>query len=494
MSASPRRTLVATAWLHGQLADEVRCETGRMLEIGPNGRLGVPCPAGSPFLVRAEWTPGGDVHLRDGRGEQASLTVDEEVRYRVGPVEVSLRLAPTRWLRRTAPFAWAASLSWFMVVMASTLVVQQVGVVYEHRCDWFGIDCAMQVGGLDWDAQLIARLAERDFGGQVEQRQRVVVAAEPEDVELPDRYMPAGDEGPSDQLGGAENVSRDPVRQVGGRKPAPGASEAPVIDDEVTAPDGAPMRDEASSEAPGRPDDLGVDEVDDAQDEAEVRSEDTRGWGIRDWLDMTPERRAALEAEVMKELARERLRIDPDNPDALSLLAYYQYLSEDYEDAADTYDKLLSVDPESAAAYNNKALVYKRMGQYAEEEGLYRVALSLDPDDTTAMNNLAVNLAHQGRYDEALAIMAELETMLPGDPYSDLHRAKIHAARGDDDKALAYLDKALQGMAQLDTLHHIEFRQDIRIDPAFDKLRQDAKFRGILTTYYGEDSPLGGSP
>ena len=39
-------------------------------------------------------------------------------------------------------------------------------------------------------------------------------------------------------------------------------------------------------------------------------------------------------------------------------------------------------------------------------------------------------------------------------------------------RLLEYLDKALAGMAKLGTLHHIEFRQDIRVD----------QFRNCATT------------
>lgn len=505
MAAAPRRTLVATAWLHGRLADEVRCETGRSLEVGPSGRLGVPAPAGAPYVVRAEWLPSGDVSLRDGRGEEAGLTLDEEVRYRVGPVEVSLRLAPTRWLRRTAPFAWGASLSWFVLLMSVSLLVEQGGVLYRHRCDWFGLDCAMETNaGPGFDAQLIARLANQETGGNVDRRKVYVPDPRLDDVKLPSEYLPAGDDGPKTEMGGAKRVASEPVRKVGSRarRSSERAEARPAVEETVTAPQGTPLpssiREDASKTAP---EELGLDEQAEAQDPGEgERAEEVLGWGLRDWMDaQDPRQREELERELMKELARQRLRIDPEDPWALSLTAYYQYLNEDYQGATETYDRLLAVEPESPAVYNNKALVYKRQHRYEEEEGLYRVALSLDPDDRTALNNLAVNLAHQGRYDEALAVMDQVDLLRvqegePYDPYADLHRAKIHAARGDDEQALAYLRAALEGMENLDTLHHIEFRQDIRLDPVFDKLRRDARFRGILSTYYGEDSPLGGSP
>ena len=86
--------------------------------------------------------------------------------------------------------------------------------------------------------------------------------------------------------------------------------------------------------------------------------------------------------------------------------------------------------------------------------------------------------------------MRQLEVLDPGDPYADLHRAKIYAEMRDDERAYEYLEKALEGMKALDTLHHIEFRQDIRVDPSFARLRQSHRFRGILVRYYGKDSPL----
>jgi tetratricopeptide (TPR) repeat protein len=173
-------------------------------------------------------------------------------------------------------------------------------------------------------------------------------------------------------------------------------------------------------------------------------------------------------------------------------LSYYQYLSEDYDDAKETYDKYISVLPEDPAGYNNKALIYKRLKQYDEEERLYRVALSMSEDDTTALNNLAVNLGHQGRFDEAHEIMKDLEVRTPDDPYADLHRAKIYAEAQNEAMAYSYLEKALEGMKVLDTLHHIEFRQDIRLDPSFSKLRGQRRFKALMWRYYGTDAPVGG--
>ena len=75
-------------------------------------------------------------------------------------------------------------------------------------------------------------------------------------------------------------------------------------------------------------------------------------------------------------------------------------------------------------------------------------------------------------------------------PYAELHRAKIAASEGKHNRAYRHLKKALSLVERLDTFHHIEFRQDIRLDPSFDGLRKEGRFRQLLRDVYGEDSPI----
>lgn len=492
---SGQHALVATVWLHGHPAQELRVPAGRSLVVGPRGGLITPCPEGAPWVVRADWVGRDRLRLRDGRGVEHPLAPGEEVTFGLGDVRVALRIVPDAPLRRTTPVAWAASASWLVAVMATSLLVAQGEVVMRNRCLWFGIDCPPPQQGLLGAEELgmLTRLLQQDVDGE----DRGVITVPPprplHEQTLPQRYMPAGDQGPLDQEGGANQVAPEPVRTPpGGRSRK--AARPTEIDAGQAVDVGTPIPERTEAPDPDpqpAPDAVDVDEQD--GDGSAERAEETRGWGMRDWIDASPEQAERMEQELLRDLAEQRLRLDPSDPLALSILARYHYLSENLDKAESFYDRLLEVAPEDAATFNNKALVYKRRGLYAEEEGLYRVALSLDPGDTTALNNLAVNLAHQGRFDEALAIMDELETVLPDDPYSDLHRAKIHAAMGQEARALAFLEQALAGMARLDTLHHIEFRQDIRVDPSFASLRRTPEFRAILTKYYGNDSPLGGA-
>ncbi len=338
-------------------------------------------------------------------------------------------------------------------------------------------------------AEYIARLLNEDHDG--EDVGYLQHKKGPDDAKKAERvYLPAGNEGPVETMGGAADTSREPIRTPNEDDlplpPQKKEEKKPLHAEDVGTPlEVEPEEQEAVD---------GVVEVDvpveDSEPALDAPAEEEEGWGIQDWYDEQDEAMDDLEIDLMIRAARHRLRIDPDDPSALSILSYYQYLAADYDSAIDTYDRYIERYPEDAAGYNNKALIYKRREDYDREEALYRVALAIEPNDVTALNNLGVNLAHQGRFDEALSVMRQLEMLDPDDAYADLHRSKIYAEMGDEEQAFRFLEKALEGMRKLDTLHHIEFRQDIRIDPSFEKLRQTARFRAILLRYYGDDTPL----
>ncbi len=284
-------------------------------------------------------------------------------------------------------------------------------------------------------------------------------------------YLQPGHAGPITRMGGGKNL---------GKRIKDGSSEGQTRAREAPARGGGGDQDVLPDDVPPASE---LDEVD--GDDQPIAVHVTEGWGLTDWYDTQDAREDARDIEERLKFARQLLKIDPNDAYALSIRAYYEYLAMDYKASKRTYERFTTLFPDDAAGWNNLALTYKREKKYKEEEALYRKALSLEPLDDHALNNLAVCLAHQKRFDEALAIMKQLETLTPDDAYAELHRAKIHAAMGEDEQAYGFLERSLQRMKQLDTLHNIEFRQDIRIDPAFETLRKQERFRKLLTRYYG---------
>ena len=348
--------------------------------------------------------------------------------------------------------------------------------------------------------EYIARLLQQDYDGADEGMDERVDRMEQVEGNQ-SFYMPSGNRGPNARAGGGERAG-DAVQRVEPEEDEP-LDDAAVAD--ATPPEDDPDRLEGEIPPPPEPtpdaepiarDLLGEAARDDPEPETEAASdapptpmEKFVGWGFRDWLEVR-DARPESEQQIARhlELMRHRLRIDPQDRGAINMLGYYAYLSENDGLSRETYERYVELYPDDPLGYNNLALTYKRTGEYEQEEALYRKALSMESDDHHVLNNLAVNLAHQGRYGEALDVMAMLEEITPGDPYADLHRAKIYAAMGKRNKALRHLEVALQNVEQLDTMHHIEFRQDIRLDPAFAPLRGQDRFRRILQRHYGDDA------
>jgi Flp pilus assembly protein TadD len=302
-------------------------------------------------------------------------------------------------------------------------------------------------------------------------------------------FLPMGHKSRLDRVGGAEDVG--PVHTRGEDQPGLGALD---LEETLEVQKTAGMEEVDWMEADDGIELPPMDEVEREVVDTQSASTPTstrEGWGFTDWYAGTTAQAEAGEIRERIHFAKRLLAIDPDSDWALQTLAYYQYLAQDYQATIATYERFIDLYPDDPTGYNNVALVYKRTGEYSVEEGYYRRALAIESVDVHALNNLAVNLAHQHRFQEALSIMERLERLDPEDPYADLHRAKIYAEMGRERRAYRYLKRALEGMAALDTLHHIEFRQDIRIDPSFSKMRKERRFQGILERYYGEDGARG---
>lgn len=489
---STRHGLRVTVRLHGAVVEQrVHWAGFGPIELGGDGPDAIPTPSGRA-LVRAHFEQRTRVRIEpvEPSADPGSLVPGASWRWSNGHgVDVDLDLVPRIPARRrgTQPGGDVALL---VMVLMLAVGVSQASLIAALL---FPESASASMTVDEPTPELLARLLKRDLDGAeegvAEYRERPA-----HDRGMRSLYMPAGQEDGHLERNGGGKERGDEVRRASDpdEEPGPEAPESAIA---------------AASEA-GQSGDLQGLEVPDAPptprtpllaDDDPLRLEDLFdpadpierfvGWGFRDWFDVA-DARPELEARWKRQLdvARTRLAIDPDDPAALNVVGYYAYLAENSELARQTYDRYTRLHPEDPAGYNNLALTFKRTGDYAEEEALYRRALELDPLDPNVLNNLAVNLAHQGRHGEALRVMEQLEELDPGDPYADLHRAKIYAAMGKRERALRFLRRALEGVQDLDTMHHIEFRQDIRVDPAFDGMRGERRFVRLLRAHYGDEA------
>lgn len=472
----------------------------RVQRVGDDGDDAVPTPDGLP-LATVRWAPGQDPVFTDHCNGDRPLTmgVDSAWRWAREGVEVDVG-AQVREVARRLPTDPLGDMGMVVVALALYVAVMQAGLLVELSPGRAGAGAQ----GYEVSPELIARLLQRDLDGE-EQGISERVERPDYDGEFQGLFMPAGNDGQFGRVSGGANQGDEVWR---GDPPEaeqdPSLPAAEEQGEEALAMQADPEPQDVQAPIPARPDPAQTElEEQDAQALAS-RSRDPVerfvGWGFRDWFDAAASE-SKLDPRVERQLqvARTRLRLDPDDYGALQVVGHYAYLAENNELCRASYERLTELFPEDSAGYNNLALTYKREGEYVKEEELYRKALDLEPTDPVVLNNLAVNLAHQGRFDEALGIMQLLEELDPEDPYSDLHRAKVYAAMGKKDRAFKFLKRALEGVGELDTLHHIEFRQDLRLEPLLEELRQEPRFERMILETYGPQAdqvlhgPRGGS-
>lgn len=447
---------------------------GRPLEYWVEGEGEVP---GLPFRLRYALDGGHGYVVTAGEqkvavGREATVTLHEQGV--VVEARIVGRFRLPRWVGEQADMILP------LLALAFTVVSLQVALLAAV----FGGGGADGGGAREPSPEYLQRLLRGDYAGE---KEGVIARKElerPKSVDpITSYYLQAGHGGPATKMGGGRNLG-DHVAS-GNPDPPPHHASPSTL--------GAGDLDPSSEASPPIPDDGTV--VDAVADVEKAKDEDqpvavhvTEGWGLNDWYDTEDAREDAKDIQQELDMARHILQLDPDDPYGMNILAYYEYLAMDYSQAEKVYTRMTVLYPDDPAGWNNLALTFKRRKDYVSEEKYYQIALQLAPMDDHAMNNLAVCLAHQGRYEEALQIMKQLETIIPGDAYADLHRAKIYAASGQQEKSYTYLEKSLRGMRKLDTLHNIEYRQDIRIDPTFEEMRKQERFRKLLMRYYGDES------
>jgi TolB-like protein/DNA-binding winged helix-turn-helix (wHTH) protein len=140
----------------------------------------------------------------------------------------------------------------------------------------------------------------------------------------------------------------------------------------------------------------------------------------------------------------------------------YFYLGQ-YDRAIEEQRKTLELNPSFDQALVNLGEVYEAKAMYADAITVYGKA--------GAQGSLGHAYAASGRKDEALKILRELDQQSKHRYISPYDRALIYAGLGENDQAIAWLEKAEE---QDVPLHHIN------VDPRFNFLRLDKRYQHLL--------------
>jgi tetratricopeptide (TPR) repeat protein len=164
--------------------------------------------------------------------------------------------------------------------------------------------------------------------------------------------------------------------------------------------------------------------------------------------------------------ARRAVALDPLALDSHSLLGRALYAARRYEEAVVAFSEGISLDPGERAFYPYRGLAYYGLGDLQSA----RVSCETKRDYAGSQWCLALTYDKLGRPADAQAELSKLNAS-----YGDVmayQYAAVYAQRGDNPKALEWLETALRlrdaGLENLKT------------DPLMDPLRKEARFQSVM--------------
>ncbi len=112
--------------------------------------------------------------------------------------------------------------------------------------------------------------------------------------------------------------------------------------------------------------------------------------------------------EIKKELDK-----DPNNVDALYHLADLYDRNSQYQEAIDTYGKVVKLKPDMGYAYFKMGTAYDRLNKPAEAVAAFKEAIKRLPDYAVVYNNIGVAYGKLGRLNEEVASLKKAVKLRP---------------------------------------------------------------------------------
>src|SRR5215470_6897644 len=166
---------------------------------------------------------------------------------------------------------------------------------------------------------------------------------------------------------------------------------------------------------------------------------------------------------------RRAQQLDPASPITNGALAGMLYNAHDFDGCIAYANRAVELEPTVFGAHLNLGEAYAQKRMFKEAQAAFDKAGDMNPSYVLWEKAYAFALA--GQRGEALRSVAAAEKHNPGGPRMHINYAQLYAALGEKDKAFAEME--LMRMGQF-------MAAAVKYDPAFDLLRDDARFAEFL--------------
>jgi tetratricopeptide (TPR) repeat protein len=175
--------------------------------------------------------------------------------------------------------------------------------------------------------------------------------------------------------------------------------------------------------------------------------------------------------EALAEIKRAQ-ELDPASLIIAANVGWVYYFNRQADPAIERCQQTLQLEPKFTPAHLILAMAYQLKGKYPEAINEARLATEISGNNSLMLAELGHSYALAGQQDEARKVLAQLKEQSGQQFISPYDIARIYVALGDKDTAFEMLNKAVQERPTLFML--------VKADPAFDPLRNDARFTALL--------------
>ncbi len=115
-----------------------------------------------------------------------------------------------------------------------------------------------------------------------------------------------------------------------------------------------------------------------------------------------------------------------------------------YEEAIDSYTRLIKLDSKSAGAYNSRALCYRSKGDFEKSLADYDAAIQMEPKNYSHYFGKYYLLTEQGDVANASEVLIKASELVPKTSEDQYNLAKVHFYQGDYEVALSELSEGFK--------------------------------------------------